>query len=112
MEESTRASEASAFTLSLIPGVLEYAGLTGSSARPGALWHRSNSVCRNPFAEDKTPERLREEKAHIMGHEGLEKWTLARASTMINGGSLQRELDFDLIGLPAPMRIVTNAYKT
>src|SRR6516162_4911148 len=25
---------------------------------------------------------------------------------------LQRELGFDLIGLPAPMRIVTNAYKT
>ena len=24
----------------------------------------------------------------------------------------QRELGFDLIGLPAPMRIVTNAYKT
>jgi hypothetical protein len=26
--------------------------------------------------------------------------------------ALQRELGFDLIGLPAPMRIVTNAYKT
>ena len=25
---------------------------------------------------------------------------------------LQRELGFDLIGLSAPMRIVTNAYKT
>src|SRR5215831_6782346 len=32
------------------------------------------------------------------------------ASTMIQW-SLQRELGFDLIGLPAPMRIVTNAYK-
>jgi hypothetical protein len=36
-EQSTRASEVGASTLSLIPGVLEHAGLTGPSARPGAL---------------------------------------------------------------------------
>jgi hypothetical protein len=35
-------------------------------------------ISSSAFAEEKTPERLQEEKANIQSQQGLEKWTFAR----------------------------------